>query len=87
MEMLYLLECGQEISTAPLDSKIKWECTEVYANRYMAMRWVYEILCNQQPSAALINSVIEDSSIWTALISVCSLIRPMLIPRPLSPVS
>ena len=29
MEILYLLECGQEISTIPLDNKIKWEYTAV----------------------------------------------------------
>jgi hypothetical protein len=79
MEMLYLLECGQEINAMPLDGKIKWECMEVYMNRYMAMRWVYEILSNKQPTTTLINSAIEDNSIWAALISVCRLIRPLPI--------
>jgi tetratricopeptide (TPR) repeat protein len=70
MEILYLLECGQEISTIPLDNKIKWEYTDVYMNRYMAMRWVYEIISNKQPSTTMISSIIEDNSIWTALLSV-----------------
>ena len=70
MEVLYLLECGQDTNDILPDAKFEWEYTELYFNRYNAIKLVYDILCGKPLSSISLLPGVDDNSIWSSLVNV-----------------